>query len=81
MKRRNADPKNGYYAAGTTVPPPVQRWQDAIHAGKDYDLRLDMGRLSPEEGREEIARFLSEPPAAPVLARLAALPNSFVSSI
>lgn len=81
MKRRNADPKNGYYAAGASVPPPVQRWQNAIHAGKDYDLRLDMGRLSPEEGREEIAKLLSEPRAAPVLARLAALPNSFVSSI
>lgn len=78
MRRRNADPQGGFYASGDTPPPPVLRWQDGVHRGKDYDLRLDMGRLTPEEGAAQIATLLSDPPAASALASRAT--NSFMSS-
>jgi Chloramphenicol 3-O-phosphotransferase len=58
MARRNADPRGGFYAAGDGVPEPVRRWQDAVHAGKAYDLVLDMGRLTPEAGAARIAAAL-----------------------
>lgn len=78
MRRRNADPQGGFYAAGDTPPPPVLRWQRGVHRDKDYDLQLDMGRLTPEEGTTKIAALLSNPPTAPALARRAM--NSFASS-
>lgn len=78
MRRRNADPQGGFYATGDTPPPPVLRWQEGVHRGKDYDLRLDMGRLTPEEGAAQVAALLADPPAAPVLTRGAT--NSFASS-
>lgn len=77
MRRRNADPQGGFYATGDI--PPVLRWQDAVHRGKDYDLRLDMGRLTPEQGVTQIAALLADPPASPALSRRTA--NSFASSI
>jgi chloramphenicol 3-O phosphotransferase len=58
MARRNADPQGGFYASGPGIPAPVQNWQDAVHAGKDYHLELDMGRLKPEDGAERIAKAL-----------------------
>ncbi len=67
MRRRNADPQGGFYATGTEAPPPVLRWQEAVHRGKTYDLRLDMGRLPVEAGTKEIAALLANPPAIPVL--------------
>lgn len=67
MRRRNADPQGGLYLGGDTVPPPVARWQEAVHAGKTYDLRLDMGKLSPEQGAGEIARLLQDPPRSTAL--------------
>ncbi|WP_082561347.1 chloramphenicol phosphotransferase CPT family protein [Devosia sp. Root685] len=79
MHRRNADPQGGFYATGETAPPPVLRWQDAVHRGKTYDLRLDMGRLSPEAGARQVADLLANPPLQPILAILG--PNSFASSI
>jgi len=48
MARRNADPQGGFYAAGDTVPPPVARWQEAVHAGHAYDLMLDTSTLTPD---------------------------------
>lgn len=69
MRRRNADPQGGFYASGVGVPPPVQRWQDAVHAHGDYDLRLDMGRLASDEGAQRIADLLAAPPPKPVLRR------------
>lgn len=66
MRRRNADPRQGFYLGGDTPPAPVLRWQ-AIHQGRDYDLRLDMSRLGPEEGAARIAALLAAPPAHPVL--------------
>jgi chloramphenicol 3-O-phosphotransferase len=32
----------------------VRRWQVAVHAETDYDLRLDMGLLSPEAALSQI---------------------------
>ena len=78
MRRRNADPQGGFYATGDKPPPPVLLWQEGVHRDKDYDLRLDMGRLSPEEGAVHIAALLTDPPATPFLARRAT--NSFASS-
>ncbi|HWV21324.1 MAG TPA: chloramphenicol phosphotransferase [Devosia sp.] len=70
MRRRNADPQGGFYASGDTAPPPVLRWQEAVHRGKTYDLRLDMGRLGPEAGARQVAGLLADPPSRPVLATL-----------
>lgn len=58
MARRNADPQNGFYAAGPGVPAPVARWQRAVHHEHRYDLRLDMGVLTPAEGAAAIAAWL-----------------------
>lgn len=79
MRRRNADPQGGFYASGDTPPPPVLRWQESVHRSKDYDLRLDMGRLTSEEGAAQVAALLADPPAVAALIRQAT--NSFVSSI
>jgi chloramphenicol 3-O phosphotransferase len=49
MARRNVDPQGGLYLGGDTVPAPVQRWQDAVHAGKTYDLVVDTAAMSPQE--------------------------------
>jgi chloramphenicol 3-O phosphotransferase len=68
MRRRNADPRGGFYATGEAAPPPVLRWQDAVHHGKTYDLRLDMGRLTPEMGARQVAELLANSPLHPVLA-------------
>lgn len=72
MRRRNADPQGGLYVGGDTPPPPVLRWQESVHRGKSYDLRLDMGLLTPESGAAAIAGLLASPPARPVLTRHAA---------
>jgi chloramphenicol 3-O phosphotransferase len=50
MARRNADPRGGFYAAGSQVPPPVGRWQEEVHRGHDYHLTLDTAALSPADG-------------------------------
>jgi chloramphenicol 3-O phosphotransferase len=56
---------------GDTPPPPVLRWQEYVHRNKDYDLRLDMGRLTSDAGAAAIAGLLANPPAPPVLAKRA----------
>ncbi len=58
MARRNADPRGGFYAAGPGVPAPVQRWQDAVHAGITYDLRLDMGAMTAPDGAALVGQAL-----------------------
>ena len=55
MARRNADPQDGFYAAGPGIPEPVWRWQEAVHRDADYGLRLDMGVLTPPEGVARLA--------------------------
>lgn len=59
VERRRAD-TDARHVAGPDIPAPVRRWQDAVHAGKTYDLRLDMGSLSPAEGAESIARIIAK---------------------
>jgi chloramphenicol 3-O phosphotransferase len=71
MRRRNANPQGGLYLGGDTPPPPVLRWQEYVHRNKDYDLRLDMGRLTSDAGAAAIAGLLANPPAPPVLAKRA----------
>ncbi|KKB07771.1 phosphotransferase-like protein [Devosia chinhatensis] len=60
MARRNADPQGGLYEGGAHVPAAVARWQQAVHMRKSYDLRLDMGIISPEAGAERIALALAD---------------------
>lgn len=62
MARRNADPRGGFYASGPGIPAPVARWQEAVHAGQEYDLRLDMGSLTPAAAAARLARFLGSAP-------------------
>jgi chloramphenicol 3-O phosphotransferase len=61
MARRNADSQGGYYEAGDTVPAPVQRWQDTVHAGKHYDLEVDTSVLTPEQCAEQIEAAFHKP--------------------
>ena len=71
MARRNADPRSGYYEGGVTVPPPVLRWQEAVHAGKSYDLELDTSMLTPAECAARIERALADRPTPSAFDRLA----------
>ena len=73
MARRNADPQNGFYLAGEGVPPPVQRWQDAVHTPGIYDLELDTGALTPEQCAGRIREALEAQALPTAFRRLAAL--------
>ncbi len=59
MARRNADPQDGFYASGDTVPAPVQRWQDAVHVPGIYDLEVDTSVMTPEACVEAIEQALA----------------------
>ena len=69
MARRNADTQNGLYAAGPGIPAPVARWQQVVHDSKRYDLRLDMGKLTAEQGANHVQALLMSPPTTTVLGR------------
>nr|WP_314256572.1 chloramphenicol phosphotransferase [uncultured Devosia sp.] len=71
MTRRNADTRGGMYEAGDTVPPPVQRWQDAVHVPGIYDLTVDTGTMRPQDCVASIAVALAAPKTA--FAQLAGL--------
>lgn len=73
MARRNADPQGGHYASGADVPPPVQRWQDAVHVPGIYDLEVDTGDMTPEACALVIDTALAAPPRPSAFERLAAL--------
>lgn len=72
MARRNADPQ-GLYAHGDTPPPPVLRWQDAVHVPGIYDLGVDTSLQSPQDCAAAIGQALARPPAPGAFAQLAAL--------
>lgn len=72
MARRNADPQDGFYAAGPGIPAPVQRWQDAVHAHADYDIMVDTGTSSPQECCGPIGAALTSFPRPSAFQRLAA---------
>lgn len=76
MERRNASPEE-YYAKGSEevpIPEPVQRWQDAVHADRFYDLEVDTSVLSPEECAERIRLRLLHGPPGTAFENLATLP-------
>jgi chloramphenicol 3-O phosphotransferase len=73
MARRNADPQGGFYAGGDTVPEPVRRWQEAVHASVLYDLAVDTGTMTALECVAAIATALAHPPPRRAFATLAAL--------
>ena len=59
MARRNADPQ-GLYAGGDIAPPPVLRWQAAVHIPGIYDLILDSAELTPEQSAALIGAMLQD---------------------
>jgi chloramphenicol 3-O phosphotransferase len=61
MQRRQATWGTGNAADGS-VPMPVRRWQNAVHAHGLYDLEVDTSRLSPEECANTIRRRLEHGP-------------------
>ena len=88
MQRRQATWGTGNAADGS-VPTPVRRWQDAVHAHGLCDLEVDTSRLSPEECANTIQRRLEDGPPPPAFQRLASLagseptqhPSSFASGV
>lgn len=72
MARRNASP-GGAYVTGAIddPPPPVHRWEAAVHKPGIYDLEVDTSVLSPVESANAIGARLNGPRVA--FARLAAL--------
>lgn len=68
MQRRVA---TGYNSSTDAVPPPVLRWQEAVHDPGIYDLEVDTSRLSAHECAGQIRqRLAGAPPTA--FAQLAA---------
>ncbi|MCX5512531.1 chloramphenicol phosphotransferase [Kaistia algarum] len=52
MQRRRSDVSGRNYVSpgtGDEVPPPVRRWQEAVHEPGVYDLEIDTSVASPEE--------------------------------
>jgi len=64
MERRRADPQNGLYLTGDDIPPPVQRWQDAVHLPGLYDLDINTAHMSPADCVTAIAAALQHPHTA-----------------
>lgn len=73
MRRRNADPQGGFYAAGEGIPDPVRRWQEAVHVPGIYDLVVDTGTTPPEACAQAIAAALANPPEQRAFEKLAAM--------
>lgn len=71
MARRNADPRGGLYAGGDTVPAPVARWQEAVHAHGVYDLEVDTSRTTAAEAAAVVLGALEQPPVPSAFQRLA----------
>jgi chloramphenicol 3-O phosphotransferase len=70
MQRRQATWGTGNAADGS-VPMPVRRWQNAVHAHGLYDLEVDTSRLSPEECAKAIRQRLENGPPPSAFQRLA----------
>jgi chloramphenicol 3-O-phosphotransferase len=56
---------------GSPVPPPVLRWQQAVHVPGVYDLEVDTSLLTPGECADAIRRRLAEGPAGSAFRRIA----------
>jgi chloramphenicol 3-O phosphotransferase len=62
MQRRVA---TGYNSGAAEAPPPVLRWQDAVHDPGVYDLEVDTSVLSAQGCAEQIRhRLAGSPPTA-----------------
>ena len=72
MERRLATWQVGYAEDGS-VPMPVLRWQEVVHAPGIYDLEVDTAALSPEECADAIRRRLEEGSPGAAFQRLAAV--------
>jgi chloramphenicol 3-O phosphotransferase len=60
MERRSAAPVGMYAVEGEdgSIPPPVLRWQEAVHVPGIYDLEVDTSVMSPDECADAIRRRL-----------------------
>src|SRR5215470_10986561 len=74
LQRRQQTWGTGIDADGS-VPMPVRRWQDAVHAHGLYDLEVDTSRLSPEECANAIGERLENGPPPSAFQRLALVTN------
>jgi len=76
MRRRNEGQagREGHYATGspTDPPPPVLRWQAAVHVPGIYDLEVDTSELTPAQCAEAILARLKAGPHPTAMARAAA---------
>jgi chloramphenicol 3-O phosphotransferase len=76
MQRRNAGQvgREGVYLTGTLtdpIPPPIRRWQCAVHRPGVYDLEVDTSLLTSAECAAVIRDRLRDGPAGSAFARLA----------
>lgn len=72
MERRRATGWNEDWSAGDPIPPPVLRWQQAVHNPGIYDLTVDTSQLSPQQCAALVRQRLEQGPSPSALARLAA---------
>lgn len=73
MRRRNEDPRGGFYVSGAGVPEPVRRWQEAVHVPGIYDVEVDTSEQPTQVSVAIIGAALAEPPRPSAFERLAAL--------
>jgi chloramphenicol 3-O phosphotransferase len=62
MARRLATGWNAGWSPGDPIPPPVLRWQQAVHTPGVYDLTVDTAQLSPSQCAALIRRRLDAGP-------------------
>lgn len=72
MQRRRDTGWTSPDALDTDVPPPVMRWQQAVHIPGIYDLEVDTAILSPEACAAAIRRRLEDGPPPTAFVHLAA---------
>jgi len=71
MQRRLQTGWHSDNAPDAPIPPPVQRWQQAVHIPGIYDLEVDTSTLSPAECAALIHQRLLDGPAPTAFQRLA----------
>jgi chloramphenicol 3-O phosphotransferase len=73
LERRRATGWDAGRTPGDPVPPPILRWQAAVHIPGIYDLEVDTSLLTPVECAAVIHRRVMEGPAPAALAQVAQL--------
>ena len=73
MERRRATGWNADWSPGDPLPPPVLRWQVAVHDPGIYDLTVDTSLLSPAQCAAVIRARLEQGPPPSAFERIAAL--------